>query len=171
MQPYAHLSSGRVSSGTLVLSPCLESVVDDDGANANAAGAKKGANERSVRQVLLTTCVGSTDELEEMVLIAGNVFQKVSFIHLQTNKIELFFGNFLFIGLERFLLSGVFLLYLLPEPSSSHVQRQRGRRGGVQDQPAVEPGGHPGVVSLHEVLAAGVRGARRKVADTGTIGI
>jgi hypothetical protein len=30
-----------------------------------------------MRQILLTTCVGSVDELEEMVLLAGGVFQKV----------------------------------------------------------------------------------------------
>lgn len=38
---------------------------------------RRGGGERSARQILLTTCVGSTEELEEMVLIAGNLCQKV----------------------------------------------------------------------------------------------
>ncbi len=72
-QPYAHLSSSRIASGTLVLSPRFEALLEQQQQQSNN---KAGNKERSVRQILLTTCVGSTEELEEMVLIAGGICQK-----------------------------------------------------------------------------------------------
>ncbi len=75
-QPYAHLSSSRIASGTLVLSPILEGLLDNN-TNAKKSGSNATTSkERSVRQILLTTCVGSTEELEEMVLIASGVCQR-----------------------------------------------------------------------------------------------
>ena len=75
-QPYAHLSSSRISSGTLTLASSVETVIGGGGMAENGSRQSK-ANERNVKQILLTTCVGSLDELEEMVLIAGSIIQKV----------------------------------------------------------------------------------------------
>ncbi len=72
-QPYAHLSSSRIASGTLVLSPCLSALPDTKSHSYDRRGGNK---ERSVGQILLTTCVGSTEELEEMALIAATVCHK-----------------------------------------------------------------------------------------------
>ena len=45
------------------------------------------ANERNVKQILLTTCIGSTEELEEMVLTASALFQQVwSEVPLPSNR-------------------------------------------------------------------------------------
>lgn len=73
-QPYAHLSSSRVATGTLTLSAAIESLTTVDNSNNHHNGS---SSERNIRQILLTTCVGSVDELEEMVLIAGSVFQRL----------------------------------------------------------------------------------------------
>jgi len=77
-QPYAHLSSSRVASGTLVLSPLVAAVVaDSEAPAANGGGGKRAASGRSVQQILLTTCVGSATELEEMAALATSICQRV----------------------------------------------------------------------------------------------
>ena len=78
-QPYAHLSSSRVASGTLTLSPAIETLTSAAKSESGSGRSRQSSigAERNVRQILLTTCVGSCDELEEMVLISGSIFQKV----------------------------------------------------------------------------------------------
>ena len=79
-QTYAHLSSSRLASGTLVLSPCIDAHINSsklDGSKNNNMSKNSKQSTANVRQILLTTCVGSADELEEMVLIAGNIFQRM----------------------------------------------------------------------------------------------
>ena len=59
-------------------------------ATRNSAEKHKGntaTNERNVKQILLTTCIGSTEELEEMVLTASALFQQVwSEVPLPSNR-------------------------------------------------------------------------------------
>ena len=105
-QPYAHLNSSRTSGGSLSLSKCVEAIVPTfydaletarstphhHAATRNSAEKHKGStatatNERNVKQILLTTCIGSTEELEEMVLTASALFQQVwSEVPLPSNR-------------------------------------------------------------------------------------
>ena len=104
-QPYAHLNSSRTSGGSLSLSKCVEAIVPTfydaletarstphhHAATRNSAAEKHksntATNERNVKQILLTTCIGSTEELEEMVLTASALFQQVwSEVPLPSNR-------------------------------------------------------------------------------------
>lgn len=103
-QPYAHLNSSRTSNGSLSLSKCVEvriptfydSLEASFGCNVhhstrNIEKHKKTnvTNERNIKQILLTTCIGSTEELEDMVLAASTLFQQVwSDIPLRSNHFK-----------------------------------------------------------------------------------
>ena len=85
--------TSRTSNGSLSLSKCVEVIVptfyDDSleasvgcnvhhSARGNVEKHKKTnvTNERNIKQILLTTCIGSTEELEDMVLTASALFQQ-----------------------------------------------------------------------------------------------
>ena len=78
-QPYSHLSSCRTAAG-LAIPSCLEEMtanqVSRPGGHA-PAGSKCGPNGRSIQQALLTTCVGSVEELEELVSLVAPAIKKV----------------------------------------------------------------------------------------------
>uniref|UniRef100_A0A0K2T3F0 BTB domain-containing protein n=1 Tax=Lepeophtheirus salmonis TaxID=72036 RepID=A0A0K2T3F0_LEPSM len=68
-QPYAHLGIGRTSSGTLVVPSIFSSDSSLHGLNNH-----KSKTGKSLDQILLTTCVGSVTELEEMVSLITNLY-------------------------------------------------------------------------------------------------
>ena len=92
-QPYAHLNSSRTSNGSLSLSKCVEVIVPTfydsfeagigcyvhhpTSSNIEKHQKTNVTNERNIRQILLTTCIGSTEELEDMALTASALFQQV----------------------------------------------------------------------------------------------
>jgi hypothetical protein len=88
----------RMANGSLALSRSVEKITVSTSVNvagsatkasscmthsSETAGGRRAsqilvpASERNIRQILLTTCVGSMEELEEMLLIASSVFQRV----------------------------------------------------------------------------------------------
>ena len=69
-QPYSHLSSCRTASGLDMPRGLLEYTNEARGHPASQA------NGKTLGQVLLTTCVGSVEELEEMVIMIGPVLRK-----------------------------------------------------------------------------------------------
>ena len=69
-QPYSHLSSCRTASGLDMPRGLLEYANEARGHPASQA------NGKTLGQVLLTTCVGSVEELEEMVIMIGPVLRK-----------------------------------------------------------------------------------------------
>ena len=68
-QPYAHLSSCRTSKGTLTVPSFISQGTSDSVTITGIDPAHAKHLEKSMTQVLLTTCVGSKEELE--VLVAG----------------------------------------------------------------------------------------------------
>ena len=70
-QPYAHLSSCRTAKGTLSVPKCISAGPSDTVRLAGQAGVDK-----SMTQILLTTCVGSKEELEVLVTGAGQFYRK-----------------------------------------------------------------------------------------------
>lgn len=73
-QPYAHLSSCRTSKGTLSVPACISSVSSDTVRHHGAGPGKQ--VDKAMTQVLLTTCVGSKEELEVLVTGAGQFYRK-----------------------------------------------------------------------------------------------
>ena len=71
-QPYAHLSSCRTSKGNLTVPKCLNMGASD----TVRLTAQVKSLEKSLTQVLLTTCVGSKEELEALLLAAGQFYNK-----------------------------------------------------------------------------------------------
>jgi hypothetical protein len=69
-QPYSHLSSCRTTNGLDMPRALLEYANEARGHPASQA------NGKTLGQVLLTTCVGSVEELEEMVSMIGPVLRK-----------------------------------------------------------------------------------------------
>ncbi len=69
-QPYSHLSSCRTANGLDMPRALLEYANEARGHPASQA------NGKTLGQVLLTTCVGSVEELEEMVSMIGPVLRK-----------------------------------------------------------------------------------------------
>ena len=69
-QPYSHLSSCRTANGLDMPRSLLEYANEARGHPASQA------NGKTLGQVLLTTCVGSVEELEEMVSMIGPVLRK-----------------------------------------------------------------------------------------------
>ena len=70
-QPYAHLSSCRTSKGNLSIPKSVGSV------GSETVKAEPGKHvDKSMTQVLLTTCVGSKEELEVLVTGAGQFYRK-----------------------------------------------------------------------------------------------
>ena len=69
-QPYSHLSSCRTANGLDMPRGLLEYANEARGHPASQA------NGKTLGQVLLTTCVGSVEELEEMVIMIGPVLRK-----------------------------------------------------------------------------------------------
>ena len=71
-QPYAHLSSCRTSKGSLTVPKCINLAPGD-----TVRLASTGKNiEKSLTQILLTTCVGSKEELESLVAAAAIFYKK-----------------------------------------------------------------------------------------------
>jgi len=71
-QPYAHLSSCRTSKGSLTVPKCINLAPSD-----TVRLASTGKNiEKSMTQILLTTCVGSKEELEALVAAATQFYKK-----------------------------------------------------------------------------------------------
>ncbi|KAL0268771.1 UNVERIFIED_CONTAM: hypothetical protein PYX00_010588 [Menopon gallinae] len=62
LQPYAHLNAGRVASGALAM-PRWDSM---SSVNTESTHTSKNSN-KSLQQSLVTTCVGSTDQLRQLV--------------------------------------------------------------------------------------------------------
>ena len=73
-QPYAHLTSCRTAKGNLSV-PKVISGGPSDTVRVGGAGQGKQV-EKSVSQILLTTCVGSKEELEVLVTAAGQFYRK-----------------------------------------------------------------------------------------------
>lgn len=71
-QPYAHLSSCRTAKGNLLVPKCLNVAAMD---TVRLTATVKSL-EKSLTQVLLTTCVGSKEELEALVVAAGQFYAK-----------------------------------------------------------------------------------------------
>ena len=71
-QPYAHLSSCRTAKGTLSVPKCVTPGASD----TVRAGPGSKHVDKNVSQVLLTTCVGSKEELEVLVTSAGQFYRK-----------------------------------------------------------------------------------------------
>ena len=71
-QPYAHLTSCRTAKGNLSVPKCISASPSD---TVRLAGQGKHV-EKSVTQILLTTCVGSKEELEVLVNAAGQFYRK-----------------------------------------------------------------------------------------------
>ena len=69
-QPYSHLSSCRTANGLDMPRALL------DYANEARGHPASQANGKTLGQVLLTTCVGSVEELEEMVSMIGPVLRR-----------------------------------------------------------------------------------------------
>jgi len=69
-QPYSHLSSCRTTNGLDMPRALLDYAKEARGHPASQA------NGKTLGQVLLTTCVGSVEELEEMVSMIGPVLRK-----------------------------------------------------------------------------------------------
>ena len=85
-QPYSHLSSCRTANG-LEMPRCLlelSSTSDPHGgrrphggpASGGAHPPQQSSTGKTLAQALLTTCVGSVEELEEMILMIGPVLRK-----------------------------------------------------------------------------------------------
>ncbi|XP_059093566.1 ankyrin repeat and BTB/POZ domain-containing protein 3-like [Tigriopus californicus] len=72
-QPFAHLSSSRIGSGQLMMSSHFDQIL----ANSKTKTTDETKREKNIRQILLTTCVGSVEELEEMLLIGSNALKKL----------------------------------------------------------------------------------------------
>lgn len=72
-QPFAHLSSSRIGSGQLMLSSHFDQILP----HFKTKTTDETKREKNIRQILLTTCVGSVEELEEMLLIGSNTLKKL----------------------------------------------------------------------------------------------
>ncbi|XP_023349205.1 ankyrin repeat and BTB/POZ domain-containing protein 2 [Eurytemora carolleeae] len=71
-QPYAHLSSCRTSKGSLEVPRCMSLSVSDT--IRLSSGVK--TTDKSLSQILLTTCVGSKDELESLISPVAQFYHK-----------------------------------------------------------------------------------------------
>jgi len=71
-QPYAHLSSCRTSKGSLTVPKCINLAPSD---TVRLTSTIKNV-EKSMTQILLTTCVGSKEELEALVTAAAQFYHK-----------------------------------------------------------------------------------------------
>lgn len=72
LQPYAHLNAGRVASGALTMPRWASTSSIGSGSQHYSVG---------VEPCLLTTCVGSVNELRDLILRAQLKFQQVSVSH------------------------------------------------------------------------------------------
>lgn len=72
LQPYAHLNAGRVASGALTMPRWASNSSIGSGSQHYSVG---------VEPCLLTTCVGSVNELRDLVLRAQHKFQQISVSH------------------------------------------------------------------------------------------
>ena len=75
-QPYAHLSSCRTSKGTLTVPKFISQGTSDSVTITGIDPAHAKHLEKSMTQVLLTTCVGSKEELEVLVSGASQYYKK-----------------------------------------------------------------------------------------------
>lgn len=72
LQPYAHLNAGRVASGALTMPRWASTSSIGSGSQHYSVG---------VEPCLLTTCVGSSNELRDLILRAQHKFQQLSVSH------------------------------------------------------------------------------------------
>ncbi|KAM7358106.1 ankyrin repeat and BTB/POZ domain-containing protein 2 isoform 2-T3 [Cochliomyia hominivorax] len=73
LQPFAHLNAGRIASGALTMPRWASQ--SSLGSGTHQSGSSSGSNNTNLEPCLLTTCVGSVNELKELTLRAQQKFQ------------------------------------------------------------------------------------------------
>ncbi|XP_065359597.1 ankyrin repeat and BTB/POZ domain-containing protein 2 isoform X2 [Calliphora vicina] len=73
LQPFAHLNAGRIASGALTMPRWASQ--SSLGSGTHQSGSSAGSSNISLEPCLLTTCVGSVNELKELTLRAQQKFQ------------------------------------------------------------------------------------------------
>ena len=76
LQPFAHLNAGRIASGALTMPRWASQ--SSLGSGTHHSGTSSGSNNINLEPCLLTTCVGSVNELKELTLRAQQKFQHCS---------------------------------------------------------------------------------------------
>lgn len=76
LQPFAHLNAGRIATGALTMPRWASQ--SSLGTGTHQSGSSSGSSNNNLEPCLLTTCVGSVNELKELTLRAQQKFQHCS---------------------------------------------------------------------------------------------